>query len=79
MRIIGIDPGYERLGIAVIDKLTKGKEVLFLEPTFWYPRALFLIQLFASERDWLKPLTLKTMTPQYLRTPEAEDMFRKIK
>jgi crossover junction endodeoxyribonuclease RuvC len=28
MRIIGIDPGYDRLGIAVIDKPRSGKEVL---------------------------------------------------
>ena len=28
MRILGIDPGYDRLGIAVIDKPTKGKESL---------------------------------------------------
>jgi Holliday junction resolvasome RuvABC endonuclease subunit len=27
MRILGIDPGYERLGIAVVEKTT-GKEVL---------------------------------------------------
>ena len=28
MRIIAIDPGYERLGIAVLEKLPKKKEVL---------------------------------------------------
>ena len=57
----------------------KGKEMLFLEPIFWYPRALFLIHLYESKRDWLKPLTLKSITPQYLRTSEAEEMFRKKK
>lgn len=28
MRVIGIDPGYDRLGIAVIEKPTKGKEIV---------------------------------------------------
>ncbi len=28
MKILGIDPGYDRLGIAVIEKSTKGKEVV---------------------------------------------------
>ena len=28
MKILGIDPGYDRLGIAIIEKLTKGKEAL---------------------------------------------------
>ena len=28
MKILGIDPGYDRLGIAVIEKLEKGKELL---------------------------------------------------
>lgn len=60
-------------------KTKKGKEVLFLEPYFWYPRALFLLHLYESKRNWLKPLTLKSITPQYLRTSEAEEMFRKNK
>jgi len=28
LRIIGIDPGYDRLGIAIVDKPIKGKEVV---------------------------------------------------
>lgn len=28
MKILGIDPGYDRLGIAIIEKLPKGREVL---------------------------------------------------
>ncbi len=28
MKILGIDPGYDRLGIAIIEKIKKGKEVL---------------------------------------------------
>jgi crossover junction endodeoxyribonuclease RuvC len=28
MRVIGIDPGYDRLGIAVVEKPTKGKEIV---------------------------------------------------
>ncbi|MBI4357981.1 MAG: hypothetical protein HY584_01655, partial [Candidatus Omnitrophica bacterium] len=50
-----------------------GKKALFLKPAFWYPRALFLIQLLDSIPKWLKPLTLRTMTPEYLRSSEAEE------
>lgn len=34
MRILGIDPGYERLGIAVIEKLDVGKETLLYSNCF---------------------------------------------
>jgi crossover junction endodeoxyribonuclease RuvC len=34
MRIIGIDPGYDRLGIAVLDKPAKGKEALIYSSCF---------------------------------------------
>ena len=34
MRIISIDPGYERLGIAVIEKLPKQREVLVFSECF---------------------------------------------
>jgi len=34
MKIISIDPGYERLGIAVIEKETKGKEILLYSECF---------------------------------------------
>lgn len=34
MRILGIDPGYDRLGIAVIDKLPRGKEALIYSACF---------------------------------------------
>ena len=34
MRLIAIDPGYERLGIAVIEKLPKAKEVLLYSDCF---------------------------------------------
>lgn len=34
MRIIGIDPGYDRLGIAIIDKPSKGKELLLYSECF---------------------------------------------
>lgn len=33
-RIIGIDPGYDRLGIAVIEKPAKGKEVVLYSDCF---------------------------------------------
>jgi crossover junction endodeoxyribonuclease RuvC len=34
MRIIAIDPGYERMGVAVIEKETKGKDVLLFSECF---------------------------------------------
>ena len=34
MKILGIDPGYDRLGIAVIEKPHKGKEVLVYSSCF---------------------------------------------
>ena len=57
------------------EKLRKklGKKALFLDPSFWYPQALFLIRLFELNSKWLRPLTLQTMRPQYLRASEAEE------
>ncbi|MDQ3014459.1 MAG: crossover junction endodeoxyribonuclease RuvC [bacterium] len=40
MRIIAIDPGYERLGIAIIEKAVKGKEVLLYSSCFQTPKQL---------------------------------------
>ncbi len=34
MKILAIDPGYERLGIAIIEKLPKNKEVLIFSECF---------------------------------------------
>ena len=34
MKILGIDPGYDRLGIAIIEKAVKGKEVLVYSECF---------------------------------------------
>ncbi len=34
MKIISIDPGYERLGVAVIEKVAKGKETLIFSECF---------------------------------------------
>ncbi len=34
MRIISIDPGYERLGIAVLEKMAKNKEILLFSECF---------------------------------------------
>ncbi|MBI1977752.1 MAG: tRNA (adenosine(37)-N6)-threonylcarbamoyltransferase complex dimerization subunit type 1 TsaB [Candidatus Omnitrophica bacterium] len=50
-----------------------GKKALFLESSFWYPRALFLMKLWEEKRKWLKPFTLRTMLPEYLRVSEAEE------
>lgn len=56
-----------------------GKEMVFTEPIFWYPRALFLLHLYTTKKTWLRPLNLKTMSPQYLRISEAEENLLKLK
>ena len=53
-----------------------GKNVLFLSPSFWYPRASQLLFLTESKREWLTPLSLRTMVPRYLRSSEAEERLR---
>ncbi len=40
MRIIAIDPGYERLGIAVLEKLPQQKETLVYSDCFFTPKTL---------------------------------------
>jgi len=40
MRIIAIDPGYERLGIAVVEKLPKQKETLLYSTCVQTPKSL---------------------------------------
>ena len=56
-----------------------GEKALFLKPSFWYPRALFLTRLHKTKRPWLKSLSLRTMVPQYLRISEAEEKFGRRK
>jgi len=34
MKIIAIDPGYERMGVAIIEKIPKGKEILIFSECF---------------------------------------------
>lgn len=43
-RILGIDPGYERLGIAVIEKSASGKEALLNSDCFKTPKTEFFEQ-----------------------------------
>ena len=43
MRIVAIDPGYERLGIAVLEK-TNGKEVLIFSECFKTKSVLSFIE-----------------------------------
>lgn len=38
MRIIGIDPGYERLGVAIVEKNPHGKEVLIYSSCITTPK-----------------------------------------
>jgi crossover junction endodeoxyribonuclease RuvC len=40
MRIIALDPGYERLGVAIIDKEQRGKEVLVYSDCIQTPKTL---------------------------------------
>jgi crossover junction endodeoxyribonuclease RuvC len=40
MRLIAIDPGYERLGVAVIEKAARGKETLVYSTCFQTDKAL---------------------------------------
>ena len=48
MRVIAIDPGYERLGIAVLEKSASGKEVVLYSDCFQTPKTdLFIERLHA--------------------------------
>ena len=48
MRVLAIDPGYERLGIAVLEKEPSGKEILLFSECFQTPKtALFVNRLHA--------------------------------
>jgi tRNA threonylcarbamoyladenosine biosynthesis protein TsaB len=53
-----------------------GKNVLFLSASFWYPRASHLLFLNESKREWLTPLSLRTMLPRYFRSSEAEERLK---
>jgi len=48
-----------------------GHRALLAPRCFWYPRASGALLLYESKPDWLEPLTLRSMTPRYLRLPEA--------
>ncbi|OGX05335.1 MAG: tRNA (adenosine(37)-N6)-threonylcarbamoyltransferase complex dimerization subunit type 1 TsaB [Omnitrophica bacterium RIFCSPLOWO2_12_FULL_50_11] len=50
-----------------------GMQAVFLNPIFWYPRAVSLIRLWEEKEEWLEPLSLRTMIPRYLRRSEAEE------
>lgn len=51
MRILGIDPGYERLGIAVVEKV-KGKETLLFSSCFKTPSSdIFENRLLAISKE----------------------------
>jgi tRNA threonylcarbamoyladenosine biosynthesis protein TsaB len=65
--------------IAYGDSIRKklGKNVLFLNPSFWYPRASRLLFLNESKREWLTPLSLRTMIPRYFRASEAEERLKR--
>lgn len=54
-----------------------GEQVTFLSSSFWYPRAIFSIELAEKKREWLKPLSLRAMQPAYLRSSEAEEKGRR--
>ena len=48
MRVLAIDPGYERLGIAILEKKAGGKEILLFSECFQTPKtAAFIDRLHA--------------------------------
>ena len=61
MKIIGIDPGYDRVGIAIIEKVAKGKEILL--EVYGQPEELILESAKSDENYWLvkfrMPLNIK--------------------
>lgn len=63
MRIISIDPGYDRLGIAVIEKDTQGKEVLLFSTCHTTEKTEpFENRLFSVVRAFRE--TLETYSPE---------------
>ena len=52
-----------------------GKNAVFLNPSFWFPRAGSLIHLRNEYPQWLRSVSLRAMTPIYLRNSEAEEKY----
>ena len=51
MRILGIDPGFERLGVAILEKEKRGKERVPFEPTtVWVDKSHSFIARSFAER-----------------------------
>jgi len=63
--------GLLRYGSTIRRKVGKG--AVFMDPFFWYPRAVSLLRLWNQKSEWLQTLSLREMTPRYLRRSEAED------
>lgn len=64
MRVLALDPGYERLGIAVLEKKAGGKEILLFSECFQTPKT----SLF-PERLHAVGIELRKIIKEY--TPEA--------
>ena len=69
MRVLGVDPGYERLGVAIVEKDQKGKEVLLYsncirtDKNLPHPERLAIIaRSLSSLIEEYKPETLATET-----------------
>jgi crossover junction endodeoxyribonuclease RuvC len=85
MRILGIDPGFERLGIAIVDKNTKEKEAVIFSECFKtsskleFSQRLFLIGLevekvikkYKPEMLSIETLFLTTNQKTVMRVAEA--------
>ncbi len=67
MRIISIDPGYERLGIAVLEKEKKGKEVLIFSECFKTPSKLHHHERLSLIGNRIKEV-IKKYKPEQLAT-----------
>jgi crossover junction endodeoxyribonuclease RuvC len=62
MRVVSLDPGYDRLGIAVIEKDAHGKEVLLFSACHTTEKTdLFENRLFSAVRSFRE--TLETYSP----------------
>ncbi len=68
MRILAIDPGYERMGVAIIELSTKGNELLYSDCIRTNPKDTFSVRLLAIGNEIERLIT--EYTPTVLATEE---------
>lgn len=69
MRILGIDPGYDRLGVAIIEKEKGGKEILLFSTCIETSRAQSFAERLLTIGDALSAI-LETWNPDVLAIEE---------